>query len=399
MQFTGRAVLAPGYDLKLGQVGLPAGIAWALFCPLVVGKVGADAVRSRSEEARRAVERLMEGSIVIINRAPTWEPTCITAFTPVMAPDLCIRLHPLCCRLFNGDFDGDQAAVWLPISEPAQREAKEKLTLAGHLRRDPSVVVMHLTPSHAVLAGLAYALESTEGRREFDAMWPAGSKPPAPPLTRADLAMRLLEVLEIHGAEVLLNLLDSLYTFGIAQATKSGASFSPFAGEGLRLPPPPASDASPSWDAYRSLLDSAIMSSADADPTMKAPMRALRCGARGSVAALRATLGPWAVSGPFDVGGPIRHGFRDGLTAEELWLWASRARAALQDIHRSQVELAKTSRFTGDLTVLRRAMSSDDPGKVFAEAAEIGESEPLTDPDVRLWAGLLPSATGNSQSE
>lgn len=393
-QFTAKAVLAPGCDLKLGQVGLPEDIAWGLFGPLVVGKVGSDAVRSRSQKARQAVENLMAHSLVIINRAPTWEPTSITAFTPVMAPGLCIRLHPLCCRMFNADFDGDQAAIWLPISAPAQREALEKLTLVGHLKRDPSVVTYHLAPSHSILAGLACALESPVAQAEIQAHWPSGCPLPDAPLTRSGLVARLLVVLETSGPEALLPTLEMLYSVGTAWATKAGASFSPFVGEGLRLPVPPASDSSGAWDAYRSLLDGEIMAQAGSDPTLGAPMRAVRSGARGSVGALRATVGPWTVSDPYDANGPIRHGFRDGLTAEELWLLASKARSAFGRIYDSQVELAVASRFSapaGGSTLLRRAMASEGAGKVFAEGADAGESDPLSDADVRLWAGLLPA--------
>lgn len=394
MQFTGRAVLAPGYDLKLGQVGLSADMAWALFGPLVVGKVGADAVQARDEKALRAVEKLMAGSVVIINRAPTWEPTAITAFTPVMTSDLCIHMHPLCTRMFNADFDGDQAAVWLPLSEPAQREAKDKLTVLGHLKRDPAVLVYHLGPAQAVLAGLAYACESPAGRHAFEAVWQDGAGAPEPPLTHAKLVARLLDLFEAQGPEAVVDTLDRLYVAGIEWATKSGASLSPFVGEALKLPPAPASEYSLSWDAYRSIVDAAIELQADSDPTLRAPMRAVRCGARGSVAAIRATVGPWTVTGPYAVDPPIKHGFRDGMTAEEMWIHAARARAALLALHETQVDMAVKSRLRGapaSAGFLRRAMESETPGSVFAEAAEANETDPLTDPDVRLWVGLPPA--------
>lgn len=394
-QFTARAVIAPGYDLRLGQVGLAEDIAWALFGPLAAGKVGADGVRSRSKQARHAVEKLMKESVVVINRAPTSEPTCITAFTPVMAVGRCIRLHPLCCRMFNADFDGDQAAVWLPISEAAQREAKEKLTLVGHLRRDPGVVTFHLAPSHSILAGLACALESPEGRAEFEALWPRECPLPDGPLTRPGLVARLEEAVDKSGPETLLALLEKLYELGIARATRSGASLSPFVGEGLRLPPAPASDYPASWEAYRSIVDRAIVEQAETDRTLTAPVRAARTGARGSVAHIRATVGPWTVSSPHDADGPITSGFRDGLTAEELWAWTARARTALQDVHEALAVLGrKLAAPSGALTLLRRAMNSENPGRVFAEAADARATDPLSDADVRLWVGLLPIGEG-----
>ncbi|HUT73805.1 MAG TPA: hypothetical protein VM221_03085 [Armatimonadota bacterium] len=397
-QFSGRATLAPGYDLKLGQLGLPEEMAWALFGPLVVGRGGAGAVESRNDEARRAVEGLMAESVVVLNRAPTWEPTSITAFTPVMRPDRCLHLHPSCCRMFNADFDGDQAAVWLPISEPAQREAKEKLTVAAHLRRDPTVVMYHLAPSHAVLGGLAYACESPEGRAAFEAVWPRGCPPPAGPLTRGGVVSSLLSVYEAAGAEAALELLDNLHSLGVTWATKSGASFSPFVGEGLRLPSPPASRYSASWYAYRSLVDAAIAAQADADPTLKAPMRAVRCEARGSVAAIRATVGPWTVSDCYVPEGPITHGFRDGLTAEELWILVAKTRERFLGLHESQLQLAISRRLSAPegATLLRRAMAAENPAAILAQAADAGEADPLTDPDVRLWIGLLPEANARA---
>jgi len=385
--FSGRSVLVPGYDLKLGEVGLPEEIAWSFFGPLIAGKVGKDKVLARSKEALRAIESLMKQSVVNVNRAPTTEPTSIIAFTPRMWNGKSIQLHPLCCALFNADYDGDQAAVWLPLSEPAQKEAKEKLTLVGHLKRDPSVIIGHMTPRQSILMGLAYALESKEGRAEFDTLWPSDCEQPNRPLTSAGLLPRLIKVYEKRGAEKLLNLLERLYEMGLRWATKSGASYSPFVGEGLELPPLPASDAG--WYIYGSLLDNAILEQGESNPNLRDPVRAIRCGARGSAAQLRATIGPWGVAKPNDPDGVFRHGFRDGFESAELWRWTARARQAMQGVQDELNEWAiSTTRFSADGSVLRRALASQNAAQIFAEAADKNETDPLTDADVRLWMGL-----------
>ena len=108
----------------------------------------------------------MERSWVIINRAPTLTPTCLLSFHPVRIPEPVIRLHPLTCPLLNADFDGDTASVFLPVTAAAQREAGERLSVAGHLVRDPGVLES-LLPTQAALWGLADLSRSTQGRDEI----------------------------------------------------------------------------------------------------------------------------------------------------------------------------------------------------------------------------------------
>jgi len=107
-------------------------------------------------------------------------------------------------------------------------------------------------------------------------------------------------------------------------------------------------------------------------------------------------IGPWAGESPYGPG-PVKHGFRDGLEPEEYWVVTERMRRSLQDIDRQQAEASARGHeaaWVGDApsegSVLKRAMAARDAAAVFAEAAERGEVDPLTDPDVRLWVGLLP---------
>ncbi len=111
---------------------------------------------------------------------------------------------------------------------------------------------------------------------------------------------------------------------------------------------------------------------------------------------LRAVIGPWAGESPYGPG-PVKHGFRDGLEPEEYWIVAERMRQNLQEINRQQEQVSMRGRQAalsgetpGEGSVLKRAMASQEAAEVFAEAAQRGEVDPLADPDVRLWVGLLP---------
>lgn len=163
--FSGRSVIAPGPDLKLDQLGLPEKMAWTLFGPLAVRKVSAKEVEKRSAKAAKALDEAMAGSWLILNRAPTLMPTNLLAFRPVRIADKAIRVHLLACMPINGDFDGDQAAVFLPVTEAGQHEAGEKLSVAGHLRRDPSLLKW-FCPAQEMVFGLASLSMEPEGLKQ-----------------------------------------------------------------------------------------------------------------------------------------------------------------------------------------------------------------------------------------
>jgi hypothetical protein len=167
-------------------------------------------------------------------------------------------------------------------------------------------------------------------------------------------------------------------------------------GEGLKLPLTPTSPYEASWHQYAGIVEAEVVAQAESDPTLRAPLRAIQSGARGSIRHLRATIGPWAGESPYGPG-PVTHGFRDGLEPEEYWIVTERARRNLQDVDRQVADSSRWAReATGlervppDASVLRRAMVARDAAAVFAEAAERGEADPLTDADVRLWMGMRP---------
>ena len=223
--FSGRTVLAPDAGLTLEQVGIPDAMAWAYFGPLVTRELGGDAqaVAARTAPAAQMLDVVMARSWVIVNRAPTFTPTALLAFHPVRVPGYAIHLHPLLCPWLNADFDGDQAAVLLPVTAAAQREAGEKLSVAGHLARDPGLV-NSLMPSLDMLWGLAWLSLSAEGLAEIAQLVGEPVAAPGGFITRETLAEALHKVLARDGVQTTMSILETLMRRGFAAAQASGAS-------------------------------------------------------------------------------------------------------------------------------------------------------------------------------
>ncbi len=134
VDYSARSVIVVGPDLKLHQCGLPKKIALELFQPFIIRRLKelghADTIKSakkmlerRSEEVWDILEEVIRNHPVLLNRAPTLHRMGIQAFEPVLVEGNAIRIHPLVCKGFNADFDGDQMAVHLPLSIEAQVEA------------------------------------------------------------------------------------------------------------------------------------------------------------------------------------------------------------------------------------------------------------------------------------
>ena len=154
VDYSGRSVIVSGPSLKLQQCGLPKMMALELFKPFVIGSLieqgEAHNVKSASRMIERGttivwdtLEKIITGKYVLLNRAPTLHRLGIQAFQPVLIEGKAIQLHPLVCRAFNADFDGDQMAVHVPLSDAAQREAREIMLAAKNLLKpsDGSVVM------------------------------------------------------------------------------------------------------------------------------------------------------------------------------------------------------------------------------------------------------------------
>jgi len=136
VDYSGRSVIVVGPELKLNQCGLPKHMALELFRPFVISKIlqaelafnirGANKlIEERSPEVWAILEEVIQGKYVLLNRAPTLHRLGIQAFNPVLIEGNAIQVHPLVCQAFNADFDGDQMAVYVPLLEEAQFEAKE----------------------------------------------------------------------------------------------------------------------------------------------------------------------------------------------------------------------------------------------------------------------------------
>ena len=136
VDYSGRSVIVVGPELKLGQCGLPKHMALELFRPFVIAKLlkreyafnirGAGRlIEEGVPEVWEILEEVIKDKHVLLNRAPTLHRLGIQAFQPVLIEGNAIQVHPLVCTAFNADFDGDQMAVHVPLSEEAQLEARE----------------------------------------------------------------------------------------------------------------------------------------------------------------------------------------------------------------------------------------------------------------------------------
>ena len=136
VDYSGRSVIVVGPELRLHQCGLPKQMALELFKPFIIKKIldrelaynvrGASRlIEEQTAEVWAILEEIVKGKAVLLNRAPTLHRLGIQAFQPVLVEGEAIKIHPLVCKAFNADFDGDQMAVHLPLSDEAQSEAKE----------------------------------------------------------------------------------------------------------------------------------------------------------------------------------------------------------------------------------------------------------------------------------
>ncbi len=136
VDYSGRSVIVVGASLALDECGLPKKMALELFKPFVISRILKDELAHNIKWASRLIEEgtpevwailedVIEDKYVLLNRAPTLHRLGIQAFKPLLVEGKAIQVHPLVCAAFNADFDGDQMAVHLPLTEEAQLEAKE----------------------------------------------------------------------------------------------------------------------------------------------------------------------------------------------------------------------------------------------------------------------------------
>jgi len=146
VDYSGRSVIAVGPELHFSQCGLPKTLALEIFKPFVIKRIldkelaynirgAARLVEEKTPDVWAILEEIIKDKLVLLNRAPTLHRLGIQAFKPILTEGETIKLHPLVCEAFNADFDGDQMAVYLPLSDEAQKEAREIMLSTLNLLR------------------------------------------------------------------------------------------------------------------------------------------------------------------------------------------------------------------------------------------------------------------------
>ncbi|HUT91773.1 MAG TPA: DNA-directed RNA polymerase subunit beta' [Thermoguttaceae bacterium] len=291
VDYSARSVIVVGPALRLHQCGLPKKIALELYQPFIIRRLKelghADTIKSakkmlerKDEEVWDILEEVIRNHPVLLNRAPTLHRMGIQAFEPVLVEGNAIKLHPLVCKGFNADFDGDQMAVHLPLSIEAQVEAHTLLMATNNIF-SPANGAPIISPSQDVVMGcyyltmalperkgegmvfasfdevqLAYSLgkidthatikvrlpeacrvkgetgtrpgsviDTTVGRVMFNVMLPGGMPYYNTPMRSPQLATVISDCYEVLGRRATIDLLDEMNQLGFRQSTLSGLSF------------------------------------------------------------------------------------------------------------------------------------------------------------------------------
>ncbi len=293
VDYSARSVIVVGPRLKLHQCGLPKKIALELYQPFIIRKLKelghADTIKSakkmlerKDEEVWDILEAVIQNHPVLLNRAPTLHRMGIMAFEPLLVEGNAIHLHPLVCKGFNADFDGDQMAVHLPLSIEAQVEAHTLLLSTNNIFA-PSNGKPIMSPSQDTVMGcnyitlelpgrkgegmtftgaaeadLAYShgkielhakikvrlpswqklksegderqkpgaiIQTTYGRMLFNAILPKGMDFYNKGMKSGDLASCISDCYQLLGRKATIELLDAMMQLGFREATRSGLSF------------------------------------------------------------------------------------------------------------------------------------------------------------------------------
>lgn len=174
VDYSGRSVIVVGPNLKMHQCGLPKSMALELFRPFIISQLIKREIVHNIRSANRFIEgdnaevwdileSIASNAVVLLNRAPTLHRLGIQGFQPVLIEGKAIQIHPLVCTAFNADFDGDQMAVHVPLTEEAQWEAREIMLSTKNLLK-PATGNPVTTPTQDIVWGVYYMttmLEST----------------------------------------------------------------------------------------------------------------------------------------------------------------------------------------------------------------------------------------------
>jgi DNA-directed RNA polymerase subunit beta' len=163
VDYSGRSVIVVGPELKLSEVGIPKKMALELFKPFVIKRLldkelafnvrGASRlIEQETDEVWASLEEVVKDKYLLLNRAPTLHRLGIQAFKAILIEGEAIKIHPLVCKAFNADFDGDQMAVHLPLSQEAQQEAREIMLSSANLLK-PATGLPIVGPSQDIILG------------------------------------------------------------------------------------------------------------------------------------------------------------------------------------------------------------------------------------------------------
>jgi len=278
VDYSGRSVIVVGPELKLYQCGIPKIMALELFKPFVINKLIERELVYNIRGARRLIEEgvdevwaileeVTDRYQVLLNRAPTLHRLGVQAFKPILIEGLAIQIHPMVCKAFNADFDGDQMAVHLPLSENAQRESREIMASAINLFK-PATGEAIVYPTLDMVLGcyfmtkiqdrlkgegkifanieeaiLAYQsgiidlqakvkillkgslIETSAGRIIFNSVLPKEMDFINKELNARQLKIITEEAISLLGAEKAQEFLDKIKNLGFEYATKSGISW------------------------------------------------------------------------------------------------------------------------------------------------------------------------------
>jgi len=288
VDYSGRSVIVVGPNLKISECGLPKMIALELFKPFIMSEIikrelahnvrsASRFIESNASEVWDILEELTKKTRVLLNRAPTLHRLGIQAFRPTLVEGKAIRLHPLVCAAFNADFDGDQMAVHLPLSEQAKWEAENLLASEKNLLK-PATGAPVSTPQQDITLGCYYMtkienedvdkaklkvfssitearyayktgviglresvvvrfddlnkfeegipkfIETSFGRILFNEIFPDKIAYYNQTITKKDLSNIIQLLLEFYGQEITAEHLDKIKDLGYKYATQSGYS-------------------------------------------------------------------------------------------------------------------------------------------------------------------------------
>jgi DNA-directed RNA polymerase subunit beta' len=280
VDYSGRSVIVVGPYLKMHQCGLPKTMALELFRPFIISQLIKQEIVHNIRSANRFIEadnpevwdileKIAADAVVLLNRAPTLHRLGIQGFQPVLIEGKAIQIHPLVCSAFNADFDGDQMAVHVPLTEEARTEARDFMLSTKNLLK-PATGTPVTTPSQDIVWGIYYMssifepengkvrnfpsaetaiyayqagylpireklnvrlnpgeapTETTVGRILIHRIMPEGMPFANELLGKKQISEITQSAIDLHGFEETAKLLDRIKALGYKYITKSGFSY------------------------------------------------------------------------------------------------------------------------------------------------------------------------------